>query len=493
MRLASAGEPSDDPWRPRGRRQPARTSARARDPRPARAGASSSGSRRSVLRNGPVGAVPGDHDGGSRCRDRPRGPRARRARGCPTSVTRHSSSISRSTSWRCRRSPSRRSRRSNELDDPLGLALAERLLGQALSRQGRWTEGLAAVERAAAHAEASGDQTTRRDIIQTALLASRRGSGAQPHDAIRRLEELLQSTGDDRVLEAVVGRELAAPLAMAGRFDDAREHLERSAPVLDELDLELLVDDPVRRRRGEGAHRRSRRRRARADGALAEAGRHRGRSDRVSGAAGRLSPRAPLLRRGPLGRGRRVSQLRPGVPEPTVFHHLATVLRTAAKARLAAHRGEHAEALRLARLAVEARRHPAAFSTSQPASGSRSPMCTRQPARPPRPTPPSRRRSASTRRKGTSPPPLSLRGSGRLADLGGGRLCRRRDMYRRHLCSAAIQDGCRRRRASLPPAVIATRFVEKLGRDGLSVSRAVFGSGFCTAAGMLLTGPIGAG
>lgn len=240
-----------------------------------------------------------------------------------------------------------------ELDDPLGLALAERLLGQALTRQGRWTEGLAAVERAAAHAEASGDQTTRRDIIQQ--LCSRLVEGPVPAaHAIGRLEELLQSTGDDRVLQAVVSRELAAPLAMAGRFDDAREHLERSAPVLDELDLvssswmtryaaaeaKELIGDRV------GAEQELTalwRRLSAAGGGATESRALRAVSllALLYCDAGRWDEAAECLSYGQ------------DVPEPTVFHHLATVLRTAAKARITAHRGERTEALRLGQLAVK--------------------------------------------------------------------------------------------------------------------------------------------
>jgi tetratricopeptide (TPR) repeat protein len=56
-------------------------------------------------------------------------------------------------------------------------------------------------------------------------------------EVIGRLEGLLGANGDDRVLEAVIRRELAFALAMAGRFDEARAHLEASTPVLDEVNL----------------------------------------------------------------------------------------------------------------------------------------------------------------------------------------------------------------------------------------------------------------
>ncbi len=51
-----------------------------------------------------------------------------------------------------------------QLDDPLGLAMAEQLLAHALSREGRRAESSAALERALAHAEAAGDHVIRRHI-----------------------------------------------------------------------------------------------------------------------------------------------------------------------------------------------------------------------------------------------------------------------------------------------------------------------------------------
>ena len=71
-------------------------------------------------------------------------------------------------------------------------------------------------------------------------------------------------------------------------------------------------------------------------------------------AAGGGRARASLLRPGRLGRGGRLSLLRPGVdqsepPRGKVY----AVFRLAARGRLAAHRGEMAEALELASRAVE--------------------------------------------------------------------------------------------------------------------------------------------
>ena len=56
-------------------------------------------------------------------------------------------------------------------------------------------------------------------------------------EAIRRCEDLLRAYGGDLVMEGVITRFLSLLLAMAGRFDEARAHVERSSVVLDELGL----------------------------------------------------------------------------------------------------------------------------------------------------------------------------------------------------------------------------------------------------------------
>jgi tetratricopeptide (TPR) repeat protein len=56
-------------------------------------------------------------------------------------------------------------------------------------------------------------------------------------DAIARCEELREANHDDRVLEAVIERCLAHLVAMAGRFDEAREYDRRSSLVLNEANM----------------------------------------------------------------------------------------------------------------------------------------------------------------------------------------------------------------------------------------------------------------
>ena len=122
-----------------------------------------------------------------------------------------------------------------ELDDEPGLAEAERLLGMALSHDGREQAAHAAFERALAHAEAAGDGYTRRFVVKN--LANRYWRGSTPvDDAIVRLEQLRATSGDDSLLEAIVGCCLSYVLAMGGKFDEARALIEASAPIVGAAD-----------------------------------------------------------------------------------------------------------------------------------------------------------------------------------------------------------------------------------------------------------------
>jgi DNA-binding SARP family transcriptional activator len=126
-----------------------------------------------------------------------------------------------------------------ELGDRSGLASAERLLGLSIGGQGRMSEGLAAHERALAHADAAGDSVARRRSIVT--LGAGLCNGPTPvADGIRRCEQLRETYRDDRLLEAVLTRFLSLLYAMAGRSDDARESVRTSSRVLDELQERTL-------------------------------------------------------------------------------------------------------------------------------------------------------------------------------------------------------------------------------------------------------------
>jgi DNA-binding SARP family transcriptional activator len=236
------------------------------------------------------------------------------------------------------------------LDDTLGLAEAEDLLAQALGREGRVEESLAARERALLHAEAAGALGLRRRIIERNAWGLVEGA-APVEEAIGRLEELMSSNRDDRVLEAQLAPLLAYALAMAGRLDEARALLQASATVLDEVRsltgrghvavMEELAGNPVgaeeqylalfanrRDSRGEAPEARALQFAARLALLYCD-------QDRWEEAAGYLSY------------GREVDD------GPIAYGKVYTYVRFAARARVAAHLGRHAEAIELARTALE--------------------------------------------------------------------------------------------------------------------------------------------
>jgi class 3 adenylate cyclase/predicted ATPase len=123
-----------------------------------------------------------------------------------------------------------------ELGDEAGLAKAKRGLGHICQIQGRRAEAAEWLEQALVHANICGDQVTRRTVTQS--LATILSAGPMPAGAaIRRCEELRDANRDDRVLEAVITRCLSGLLAMTGQFDEAREYGRRSSRVLDETNM----------------------------------------------------------------------------------------------------------------------------------------------------------------------------------------------------------------------------------------------------------------
>ena len=240
-----------------------------------------------------------------------------------------------------------------QLGDSSGQALAGRLASMALQHQGRSREATAAVELALVHADASGDQATRRRVVSTLsfYMAGGPHGATTVNEGIRRCEELLESSRDDPGLPAVVSRSLALLLAMAGRFDEARDYIRRSSLVLEDRDgrtsnvfqlsmaqaLELIGD------------------RAGAEEVLAT------RYARQRDAAGALPDRPALGAAVELasfycddGRWDEAADCISYTqvwPEPA-FYQAWAAQRVAVQARLAAHDGRHAEALALAEGAV---------------------------------------------------------------------------------------------------------------------------------------------
>ena len=120
--------------------------------------------------------------------------------------------------------------------DDHGLALARRLRGNALRYRAGDTDDVGAeLERALAHAQASGDKEQLRLAIGTLVNAYLVGGATPAGAAIERCEQLLASVRGDRVLEATVKRPLALFYAMALRPAEANDAMDEAALVFDEL------------------------------------------------------------------------------------------------------------------------------------------------------------------------------------------------------------------------------------------------------------------
>jgi tetratricopeptide (TPR) repeat protein len=240
-----------------------------------------------------------------------------------------------------------------QLREPLGLAAAENLLGHALGREGRTEESFAALNRALAHAEAAGDQVMRRDVI--GFIAMRLCEGSTPAgEAIDRFEEFRSSSRNDPVLDTWLRRCFALVLAMAGRFDEARMHILATS-VLDTADQTILslssrwlvanakelAGDPAGAKQELVAAFRNMRD-ARGDGSEARALRAAAELALLCCDQGDWHEAAEYL-----SYGRHVDELEP------VGGKMYFPLRLAARGRVAAQRGELAEAVELAERAVE--------------------------------------------------------------------------------------------------------------------------------------------
>jgi len=240
-----------------------------------------------------------------------------------------------------------------ELGDARGLAVAGRLLALAFKRSGRDGDAYVECERALVHADASGHQATRRRVVATLVFALTEGP-TPVADGINRCEQLDETHGDDPFLHALIARSYSALLAMAGRFDEAREHVDESSLVLDELrqltasgvyrgiaaETRELIGD----RAGAEAELRAQwleLRDARADGGPDGRAMHAGyQLACLYCDDGRWDAAADCLEYGR------------DVPEPDLPNHWVP-LRFAASGRIAAHEGRLAEAVVHARRGVE--------------------------------------------------------------------------------------------------------------------------------------------
>jgi tetratricopeptide (TPR) repeat protein len=235
--------------------------------------------------------------------------------------------------------------------DARGLALAGRLLGLSLFRQGA-RGSVAALERAVGHAHDADDPGVYRLVVGT--LGGILCDGPTPvADALRRFDDLRRTSGDDRIVEAMITRFEAVLLAMAGQFEESRDHLRRSSPILDDVDLVTAtrvyrrLDARAKELIGdlEGAEQDLKRRwndfRDVGDGSL---------DGRAIDAVGLLAHLYCDQGRWPeaadvLSYGRDV--------QPRGFFQKEAVVLLAARARVAAHEGRYAEAIAMATQAVE--------------------------------------------------------------------------------------------------------------------------------------------
>jgi tetratricopeptide (TPR) repeat protein len=226
------------------------------------------------------------------------------------------------------------------------------VLGEALGRDGRADEAFAAYERARTHAEAVGDRMILRDIVGQIARFLLDGPTPAP-EAIERLEALRPSARNDTELDAGIRRCLAYALAMVGRFDEAREHIDvASAETTDQTSFsfsshwmaahakELAGDIAGAERELIGPFRRMRD--ARGDKPESRAMRIAALLAHLYADQGRWDEAADYLIY-----GQEVDRLEPALGK------IYTPLRLAARARLAAHRGDLPEGLELARTAVD--------------------------------------------------------------------------------------------------------------------------------------------
>jgi class 3 adenylate cyclase/tetratricopeptide (TPR) repeat protein len=124
------------------------------------------------------------------------------------------------------------------LGDELGLARAQRLLGDIHWAHCRYGAADGAFERALEHARRAGATWE-----EAYVLGQYTGSGvygpAPTAEAARRCEDVLAQSGGMGFVEARALRALASIRAMEGRFDEARELATRARTILEELGTRL--------------------------------------------------------------------------------------------------------------------------------------------------------------------------------------------------------------------------------------------------------------
>jgi len=124
------------------------------------------------------------------------------------------------------------------LNDDLGLAKAWWLKSEADVRACRWGARAEALEHALDHARRSGDAREEATIV--ALIAVAVYYGPTPvEQAVRRCEEFLAESADDRSILAAMASTLAGLRAMQGDFDEARRLWSEAEAIYADLGLRV--------------------------------------------------------------------------------------------------------------------------------------------------------------------------------------------------------------------------------------------------------------
>jgi tetratricopeptide (TPR) repeat protein len=143
--------------------------------------------------------------------------------------------------------------------DHLGMARAWLVLGSTRNMRLRMAGRAEALERAAEHAHRAGARREEQEAMY--YLASPPVHGPMPvKEALRNLDELLERSGGDRMVESSVLYSVGRLEAMRGRFDEARRAAARSVAILEDLGhrpqaessrgedfgyIEIMARDPV--------------------------------------------------------------------------------------------------------------------------------------------------------------------------------------------------------------------------------------------------------
>jgi predicted ATPase/class 3 adenylate cyclase len=126
------------------------------------------------------------------------------------------------------------------IGDDAGLALAWRLRSFVYNMLGTRQPQIAAFERAIEHDRRAGDRSA--ELQDIALLSSIYFWGPTPVDeALPRCLELLELVGGSRYHEARIERYAAGLMGMQGRFEEAREILERARETFREFGNQVMV------------------------------------------------------------------------------------------------------------------------------------------------------------------------------------------------------------------------------------------------------------